>query len=124
MYSGLMIFASGLRPIRGPTTSPMVKPTWSPTTAAAKQPTSTSARFSDPWLANQPGREHQRVAGEEEADEQPGLGEDDEHEPDLAVGAERVEDRLRVEAERQGDGQVHHRHRVVSSAATSSGEAW
>ena len=38
--------------------------------------------------------EQQRVAGEEEADEQAGLGEDDEPQPDLAVRTQRVDEIL------------------------------
>ena len=48
-------------------------------------------------LGEQPGSEEQRVAGEEEAEQQPGLGEDDQHEADLAVRAQRVDHLLRVE---------------------------
>ena len=59
-------------------------------------------------VGQEPGGEEQRVAGEEEADQQPGLGEDDQHQPDLAVGAQVVEDRLGIEAERENRReQVH-----------------
>ena len=66
----------------------MVKPSWSPTTAATKHPIRTAARFSFPWLARMPGGEEERVAGEEEADQEARLGEDDQDQPDLAVRAQ------------------------------------
>ena len=59
-------------------------------------------------VGEDPGGEEERVAREEEADEQAGLGEDDEHQPDLAVGAQIVQDLLGIEAEREnGREQVH-----------------
>ena len=88
MYSRLKNRESGRRNSRGPTVAPMVNPTWSPITAAAKQPMRTAARLSLPWLARMPGGEEERVAGEEEAEQEAGFGEDDEHQPDLAVGAQ------------------------------------
>ena len=63
----------------------------------------------------QPGGEQQRVAGEEEADQQPGLGEDDQPEPDLAVGAQRVDDVLGIEAEAED-----HRGRLDAAPTRSA----
>ena len=59
-------------------------------------------------VGQDPSGEEQGVAREEEPDEQTGLGEDDEHQPDLAVGAQIVQDLFGIEAERQNRGeQVH-----------------
>ena len=52
-------------------------------------------------VGEEPGGEEERIAGEEEADEQARLGEDDQNQADLPIRAEGVEDLLRVEAERQ-----------------------
>ena len=54
-----------------------------------------------PLPGEDPRGEQQRVAGEEEADEQPGLGEDDEPQHDLAVRAQRVDELLDVDAEQR-----------------------
>ena len=75
IYAGLMIFASGLRPTRGPTISPIVNPAWPPCIAATKQPTS-KRQVQRALARQQSGGEHQRVARKEEADQQAGLRED------------------------------------------------
>ena len=41
--------------------------------------------FSAPVAATSPARDQQRIAGQEEADEQPGFGEDDRREHDVAA---------------------------------------
>ena len=47
-----------------------------------------------PVDGEEPGGEEERVAGEEEADEQPGLGEDDQEQPDRPEGPQEL---LRVD---------------------------
>ena len=79
----------------------MVNPTWSPMTAARKHPIEHDREVELALVGEQPGGEEERVAGEEEPDEQAGLGEDDEDQPDLAVGAQIVQDLFGIEAERQ-----------------------
>ena len=108
MYSRLNNLESGRRNRRGPVFWPMVKPTWSPMTAAAKHPSEDGGEVQLALVGEDPGGEQERVAGQEEADEQAGLGEDDEHQPDLAVRAQVVEDLLRIQTEREnGREQVH-----------------
>ena len=60
-----------------------------------------------PFAAKQAGGEEERVAGEEEADQQTGLGEDDHEQPD---GPERVQELLRVDC--VGDAGQDHRDRL------------
>ena len=72
-------------------------------------------------VGEDPGGEQERVTGEEEADEQAGLGEDDQHQPDLAVRAQVVEDLLRIQTEREnGREQVHDGHDAQDRRPTPS----
>ena len=85
-----------------------VKPTWSPIDGGGEAPDQDGGQVHLALVREDPGGEQERVAGEEEADEQAGLGEDDEDQPDLAVRAQVVEDLLRIQAEREnGREQVH-----------------
>ena len=60
----------------------------------------------------QPAGEQQGVAGQEEADQQPALGEDDQQQAGDPVGVDQV-----VGADRTGDEHVGERHAVEASGS-------
>ena len=75
-----------------------------------------------PLGVREQARDHeQRVAGQQEADEQAGLGEDDEAHHEQRPGAGRGDDRLGVEPGDEGD--VDHRLRLQSSDTADAGSA-
>ena len=79
----------------GPSRCPIVNPTWSPSTAAAKHAEQDGRQVERcPGWPRSPGGEQERVAGEEEADQQPGLGEDDRGSGRSRRGAQVDQDRL------------------------------
>ena len=51
--------------------------------------------------------EQQRIAGQEEPDQEPGLGEDDQPRDDFAVGADGIKDLLGVQSEDARDCSEH-----------------
>ena len=65
----------------------------------------------------QPGGEQQRVAGQEEADHEAGLGEDDGEEAEGAEGADQL---LGIEAERGERREQAHRDRLVGARCRPS----
>ena len=86
-----------------------------------KQPTRSTGKFRPDLSCDgeQPGGEQQRVAGQEEADQQARLGEDDEEQPDRGERAQPVDDLLGIEEVERGE-QVRHGG-TIDHAPT---EAW
>ena len=101
MYSRLKKRESGSRKSRGPGLLADGEPDLVADHGGGEAPDEDGREVELALVGEEPGGEEERVAGEEEADQQAGLGEDDEHQPDLAVRAQVVEDLLRVEAERE-----------------------
>ena len=110
MFSILNSRESGRRKSDGPTFRPNRYPVCSPATAATAMSAATSASgwCSVPDDDQQTRREQQRVAGQEESDQQSGLGEHDQQHAPQAV---RVDQMVRVEPAR-AEREIRHDPKV------------
>ena len=106
MYSCLKSRESGRRKIDGPDLRPERVAHLVPDDRSHEAPDEDDREVQVALLGEEARGEQQRVAGEEEAEQQPDLGEDDEHQPDVAEGP-RIESPWGRRSARDAE-QVHH----------------